>query len=148
MLLLLFLPLLTVSVAFFPHGIENYPTFGLLDLDSEAAPGSPLTGRSGTARPQSRVCLTESCVETAARLIRQTDRTKDPCEDFYQFACGGFVADTVLPDHKTRLGSYDLLRDELNIKLKALFEAESDESEPRIYQGEIVADNFDTNLSM
>jgi len=44
------------------------------------------------------------------------------------------LENTVLPDHKTRLGSYDLLRDELNRKLKALFEAESDDSEPRIYK--------------
>ena len=85
----------------------------------------------------SRVCLTDSCIETAARLLRQMDRTADPCQDFYQFACGGFLENTVLPDHKTRLGSYDLLRDELNRKLKALFEAESDDSEPRIYKGNI-----------
>ena len=84
-----------------------------------------------------QVCQTEACRQQTADLVEQMDRTVDPCQDFYQFACGGFLENTVLPDHKTRLGSYDLLRDELNKKLKALFEAESDDSEPRIYKGNI-----------
>ena len=50
------------------------------------------------------VCLTESCVVTAADLLKQMDRKVDPCQDFYKFACGGFIADTVLPEHKTRTG--------------------------------------------
>ena len=120
MLLLLLQPLLTISIPFFPD-LETGPNFGLV------AGSSNVGGES--------VCLSESCVKTAARLLRQMDRTADPCQDFYQFACGGFIADTVLPEHKTRLGSYDLLRDELNKNLKALFESEPEDSEPRIYQG-------------
>ena len=126
MFLLLLLPTLTISVPFFPH-LETGPNFGLVPGFSPQAEGE-------TGGPQ-RVCLTESCVQTAARLLRQMDRTADPCQDFYQFACGGFLADTVLPDHKTRLGSYDLLRDELNKNLKALFESEPEDSEPRVYHG-------------
>ena len=124
MLLLLLLPLLTISLPFFPD-LETGPNFDLVPGFSNVAEG---TGGE-------RVCLTESCVKTAARLLRQMDRTADPCQDFYQFACGGFIADTVLPEHKTRLGSYDLLRDELNKNLKALFESEPEDSEPRVYQG-------------
>ena len=124
MLLLLLLPILTISVPFFPD-LGTGPNFDLV-------PGFSNVGGETTGE---RVCLTESCVKTAARLLRQMDRTVDPCQDFYQFACGGFIADTVLPEHKTRLGSYDLLRDELNKNLKALFESEPEESEPRVYQG-------------
>ena len=127
MLLLLLLPVLTVSGPFFPNldSVETLPNFELV----------PRLSNVGAETGGERVCLTESCVKTAARLLRQMDRTVDPCQDFYQFACGGFIADTVLPEHKTRLGSYDLLRDELNKKLKALFESEPADSEPRVYQG-------------
>ena len=133
MLLLLLLPTLAISVPFIPS-LETRASFDLVA-------GFPRPG--GETEPQ-RVCLTESCVKTAARLLRQMDRTADPCQDFYQFACGGFLADTLLPEHKTRLGSYDLLSDELNKNLKALFEAEPVDAEPRVYQGrEELSDGID-----
>ena len=52
----------------------------------------------------SPLCLSESCVTTAADLLRQMDRNICPCQDFYKFACGGFIANTVLPEYKTRSG--------------------------------------------
>ena len=50
------------------------------------------------------VCLSDGCVVTAADLLQQMDRKVDPCQDFYKFACGGFVADTVLSQDKTSTG--------------------------------------------
>ena len=37
------------------------------------------------------VCNTPECVKAAYTLIRNMDPTADPCEDFYQYACGGYV---------------------------------------------------------
>ena len=34
-------------------------------------------------------------MEAASKIINSMDETADPCTDFYQFACGGFVAETV-----------------------------------------------------
>ena len=31
------------------------------------------------------------CIQTAADLASRMDTTVDPCEDFYQFACGGYI---------------------------------------------------------
>ena len=44
-----------------------------------------------------QVCQTEGCKQQAANLLEQMDRTVDPCQDFYQFACGGFINKTVVP---------------------------------------------------
>ena len=43
-----------------------------------------------------QVCQTEGCKQQAANLLEQMDRTVDPCQDFYQFACGGFINKTVV----------------------------------------------------
>ena len=31
------------------------------------------------------------CIQTAAALADRMDIRANPCEDFYQFACGGYV---------------------------------------------------------
>ena len=62
-------------------------------------PQSPRTADS--------VCLSESCVVTAASLLQQMDRTADPCVDFNRFTCGGFIDKhrITLPAHKTRIST-------------------------------------------
>ena len=57
-----------------------------------------------TAAPDSSVCLSEGCVVAAGDLLTQMDRNVDPCQDFYNFACGGYIANTVLPQDKTEIG--------------------------------------------
>jgi len=85
------------------------------------------------AEPGSRVCLTRGCVKAAAGLVETMDETADPCSDFYQFSCGGFIEKTVIPDHKTSVGAFSLVRDRLNERLRKLFEAKPDEKEPSVY---------------
>ena len=80
------------------------------------------------------MCLTPGCVVAASELINSMDQTADPCTDFYQFACGGFVAETVIPDHQTSKGSFSIVRDKLNERLRKIFEAKSLATEPKVYE--------------
>lgn len=38
-------------------------------------------------------CNTADCKEAAKHILSKIDITIDPCSDFYQFACGKFLAD-------------------------------------------------------
>ena len=97
------------------------------------ASSSPLSESSGLEKTVSAICLTPGCVRAAAGLIQSMDHTADPCSDFYQFACGGFIAETVIPDHQTWEGSYSIVRYKLNERLRKIFEAKSLETDPKVF---------------
>ena len=52
-------------------------------------------------------------MQTAADILDNMDESVDPCEDFYSFACGGFMERTSIPDDRTRMSSFSVLGDEL-----------------------------------
>ncbi|XP_065506002.1 membrane metallo-endopeptidase-like 1 isoform X3 [Caloenas nicobarica] len=68
------------------------------------------------------VCTTPGCVTAAARIIQNMDPTADPCKDFYQYACGGWLNRHIIPETSSRYSIFDILRDELEIILKGLIE--------------------------
>jgi len=37
------------------------------------------------------ICLTSSCVHVSDRIITKMNFSVDPCDDFYSFACGGWI---------------------------------------------------------
>uniref|UniRef100_A0A8C7ULB3 Membrane metallo-endopeptidase-like 1 n=1 Tax=Oncorhynchus mykiss TaxID=8022 RepID=A0A8C7ULB3_ONCMY len=66
----------------------------------------------------SNVCTTPECVTSAARLLQNMDATVEPCQNFYQYACGGWLERHVIPETSSRHSVFDILRDRLEIVLK------------------------------
>jgi len=56
--------------------------------------------------------------EIANQLIESMDLTADPCDDFFQFACGGWIKSHPIPDTKSRWTQFDVLSDEMDLVLK------------------------------
>lgn len=55
---------------------------------------------------------------TAARIIENMDTTAEPCNNFYQYACGGWLKKHIIPETSSRYSNFDILRDELEVVLK------------------------------
>ncbi|KPP69864.1 membrane metallo-endopeptidase-like 1-like [Scleropages formosus] len=89
---------------------------GLVVLYTSAVQG--LLYRQNT----NNVCTTPECVTSAARLLQNMDPKVEPCENFYQYACGGWLERHVIPETSSRHSIFDILRDELEIVLKGVLE--------------------------
>jgi len=50
------------------------------------------------------------------------DKSVDPCEDFYSFACGGFETRNVIPDDQSSVTTFSLISDEVTEQLRSLIE--------------------------
>ncbi|KFO94056.1 Neprilysin [Buceros rhinoceros silvestris] len=71
------------------------------------------------------VCKTSDCIKSAARILENMDTSAEPCKDFYQYACGGWLKRNVIPETSSRYSNFDILRDELEVVLKDVLDTPS-----------------------
>ncbi|XP_049783142.1 endothelin-converting enzyme homolog isoform X1 [Schistocerca cancellata] len=67
-------------------------------------------------------CVTMSCVTAAASVLSLMDETADPCTDFYQYACGGWVRANPIPDSKSMWGTFVKLEQQNQLVIKNVLE--------------------------
>lgn len=66
------------------------------------------------------LCLTPGCVHSASNMLDQMDNNVEPCDDFYSFACGNFVKETIIPDEKVSVNTFSIIGDKLQEQLRTL----------------------------
>lgn len=59
--------------------------------------------------------MKETCVTTAAAIIKSMDTKSDPCQDFYKYACGRWIKSNPVPDGRSMWGMFNEL--EMNNQL-------------------------------
>ena len=65
-------------------------------------------------------CSSSSCLEVAGAIKKNLNESVDPCKDFFQYSCGGWIKNNPIPSSKTWFAVYRKLGDENNKKLLLL----------------------------
>ncbi|KRY33641.1 Neprilysin-2 [Trichinella spiralis] len=84
------------------------------------------------------ICTTKGCVEAAANLLLAIDSTQDPCENFYEYACGQWNRHFSIPDDMSGYGTFALVRDRVRRQLKNLLESAQNKSSRAIQMAQMM----------
>ncbi|XP_042888704.1 neprilysin-1-like [Penaeus japonicus] len=75
------------------------------------------------------VCTTPECLRAASRLLDRMDRSVSPCNDFYQFACGNYLHENVVPDDSLYRSAMQEMQEDVLVIIKKMLDAPAGENE-------------------
>ena len=93
------------------------------------------------------VCTASECVYLAGELLAAMDMEAKPCQDFYQYACGGFEKNQNIPSGYNKYGSFDKARNLVLKELRKILEgpAPANEAEARKKSRDYYSECLDTD---
>ncbi|VDK55333.1 unnamed protein product [Anisakis simplex] len=75
--------------------------------------------------PNDRICDTKGCVMAANHLLMAINTSVDPCDNFYEYACGQWNRDHPIPDDMSAYGTFAYVRENVRQQMRVLFESDS-----------------------
>jgi predicted metalloendopeptidase len=105
-----------------------------------AAAETPAVGPGATASAGGSQLSRE---QIAADVLAAMDRTVDPCQDFYRYACGTWIASTALPPDQPRwVRSFSVVREQNRTLLREIIEEAAAGARSADHANRLVGDYF------
>ncbi|XP_070498436.1 neprilysin-2-like [Chironomus tepperi] len=76
-----------------------------------------------------KVCLSPGCIHAASNMLQRMDKGVNPCDDFYKFSCGQFVENTIIPDDKVFVNTFNIVGDKLQEQLRIIISSSIEDNE-------------------
>ncbi|HXP11132.1 MAG TPA: M13 family metallopeptidase, partial [Acidobacteriaceae bacterium] len=79
---------------------------------------------------------------------RSMDTSADPCVNFYQYACGGYLKQTPIPADESSYGQFNEISDENLLVLKSILEQAAGSKSPRTANEQKIGDYYGTCMNV
>ncbi|XP_029033281.2 neprilysin-like [Osmia bicornis bicornis] len=73
-----------------------------------------------------RICETSYCNEIAKKILQNRDLNADPCEDFYQHACGSWTKHNPIPDNEVEWSEDQIVMEKTHRQIRDALEERDD----------------------